>query len=40
VFTRNHPNVDLTPLTAATFALHGARRHQNTNWGWFMSGSN
>jgi glyoxylase-like metal-dependent hydrolase (beta-lactamase superfamily II) len=31
--------VDLTPLTAVTFAYHGARRHQPVNWDWFMGGN-
>jgi hypothetical protein len=35
-WTRNHPDVDLTPLTAVTLALHGARRHQPIRWGWLM----
>jgi hypothetical protein len=39
LWTRNHPKVDLTPLTAVTFAYHGARRHQPVNWDWFMGKS-
>jgi hypothetical protein len=39
IWTRNHPNIDLTPLTAVTFAYHGARRHQPVNWDWLMGDS-